>query len=118
MEFGDALRLLASANRRRLLSRLLSTSDGRVDVDAALSSGSLRADREVVRLYHVDLPMLADAEVIEWERDATDVERGPAFGSVASLLELVREHGEALPDGWTEATDGPGPGPERGPGRP
>jgi hypothetical protein len=106
MEFGERLRLLASPNRRRLLWRLRAAPGGVVDVGEALPGGSLRADRQAVRPSHVDLPMLADAGVIDWERDATVVERGPAFDDVAPLLDPVRDGRDERDGGRNRSTAG------------
>lgn len=52
-----------------------------------------------VELLHVHLPKLSRAGYVAWDDEDGTVSRGPAFGSVRPLLELMAEHPDALPDG-------------------
>ncbi|WP_123538017.1 DUF7344 domain-containing protein [Halosimplex salinum] len=102
--------ILADDMRRRLLLLLFETEpvtvpDGVLTRSAAASPtaradgrGSHQSRRTVeVRLYHVHLPKLVAAGVVEWEREANLVRRGPEFEAVEPLLELLSENAAKLP---------------------
>lgn len=63
--------------------------------------------RERLRLYHVHLPKLAEAGLIEWDRDEDEVRPGRRFDEASRLHDLVREFGrpEAGPSTGPSAAD-------------
>ncbi|QLH84934.1 hypothetical protein HZS54_07490 [Halosimplex pelagicum] len=58
-------------------------------------SGSRR--RATVRLYHADLPKLAAADLIEWDRDAETVSRGSRFEEVEPMLDVLGDNAAQVP---------------------
>ncbi|QLH77049.1 hypothetical protein HZS55_06955 [Halosimplex rubrum] len=100
--------LLASDRRRRVL--LLLCEEEPVSVpdavqmrgDAARPSANGgrdhdRSRRQTVRLYHADLPKLAAANLIEWNRDAETVSRGPRFGEIEPMLDVLGDNAARVP---------------------
>lgn len=81
---------LAAERRRQLLFSLVDTQrvDGVCDDPEAWCAGCDSEDFRVA-LYHVHLPKLADHGLVEWDREADAVARGPAFEEVLPLLEVV-----------------------------
>jgi DNA-binding transcriptional ArsR family regulator len=49
-------------------------------------------DKDTLRTYHVHLPELAESGLVEWDRDANHVTRGPRFDDVKPLLEFLEDH--------------------------
>lgn len=52
-------------------------------------------------LYHMHLPKLAEADYIAWNADTHMIRRGPNFDEFAPLLQLMAEHEDKLPAGWS-----------------
>ncbi|MFB6080208.1 MAG: hypothetical protein ABEJ81_04345 [Haloferacaceae archaeon] len=76
-EFVDTLyRLLANQRRRRIV-RLLAERSGSMTfgelVDGLRAAGQTDRDRIALDLHHTHLPMLAEADVVESERDGDRV---------------------------------------------
>lgn len=76
--------LLSNGHRHRLLTTLLEEGS----TTAIPPSDDTEADLESVRiaLYHIHLPKLDDAGLIEWDRDQNQVSKGPKFKTVVDLL--------------------------------
>lgn len=49
-------------------------------------------DAPTARLHHVDLPMLTEANVIEYDPETKTVRRGTHFEEVAALQDLIASH--------------------------
>jgi hypothetical protein len=49
---------------------------------------------------HLHLPKLAACGYIQWDKQTHEVSKGPRFGEIEPLLELVQTHSDQLPDGW------------------
>ncbi|WP_436926368.1 DUF7344 domain-containing protein [Halosimplex amylolyticum] len=105
------LGLLANDLRRRLLLLLCENESVRVP-DAVLERGQTPSDeppiangrgqpesrrRTEVRLHHVHLPKLAEADVVEWHRDRDVVARGPNFDDVEPMVTVLAENAPRLP---------------------
>ena len=88
--------------RRRILTRL---HERNPRDEAEFSPDALAVeDDEVellaIELHHKHLPKLAEAEFVDWDREANVVTRGPRFHEIEPLIELIVEHSEELPAGW------------------
>ena len=71
--------------------------------DVTYRAADLVADDEdpgvvVPALYHVHFPKLADLELVEWDREANAVERGPAFHAVDRVFDRLDDR-DGLPPG-------------------
>lgn len=86
---------LTDVHRRRLLVALLSAP--RVDPAEVVADADGDA---ATRLAHVHLPKLDDAGFVDWDPDDDEVSRGPRFGAIRPLLELLAENPSALPPDW------------------
>lgn len=104
-EIGGLDRLfdvLSQAHRRHILS-LVGETDRRDDEGLVL--GDLVSDedgreRRTLELVHVNLPKLEDAGYVTWDREGNAIRRGPRFDEVASVIELMQNHQESLPNAW------------------
>lgn len=78
--------LLSNGHRHRLLTTLL--EEGSTTAIPPSDDTGPEADPESVRLalYHIHLPKLDDAGLIEWDRDQNQVSKGPKFRTVVDLL--------------------------------
>ena len=103
ISLDTVLELLAEEHRRRLLVNLLEHNPQDVE-DIDLVAGISLADEELaqfrIQMKHTHLPKLADAGVIDWDREAGVVRKGPEFDELRPLLELLRDNADALPDDW------------------
>lgn len=103
--FNDLLTILANDYRRCLLLALLERDRDResndwVPDDIVISDGNY--EKQVIELRHCHLPMLAESELIEWDREGNRVAMGPRFDDIEPLLELFLDHDDELPDRWLE----------------
>lgn len=97
--------LLASLRhpaRRSILLTLAAENPGEEDdftiPDFDAGDEDFELFRAKVRYEH--LPRLERAGLIEWDREADTVTRGPDFEEVRPLVTLVRDHRDELPDDW------------------
>jgi hypothetical protein len=79
---------LSDRERQRILFALL--TDGSVDLSPMEPDGGEHEPR-TVNLYHNHLPRLVDYGLVEWDREADRVSRGPAFGEAEPVLRALRE---------------------------
>lgn len=74
---------LAREPRRDLLRSVLQQPRHRVQIRE-------RGSRErVVELVHVHLPLLEDADLIEWDRESRTIARGPNYDELEPVIELL-----------------------------
>ncbi|AUV80947.1 hypothetical protein C2R22_04130 [Salinigranum rubrum] len=92
----DYLQLLGNEQRRQLLQALLG-SEGPVTVDPGDPAAH-------ARLYHIHLPKLESAGLVDWNRRGGTVVRGPAFDDIVPLLEAI----EGMTEGSESGTTGGG----------
>jgi predicted transcriptional regulator len=99
--FDDTLDALGHVHRRNLLVSLLehNPQDELPEVIADADRDRDAVDR-LVSMNHVHLPKLEEYGFIEWERESHEVRKGPKFGEIRPVLELLADHEEELPDGW------------------
>lgn len=92
-----ALGLLHDSTRREVLRELIAAGNDAVSVDElAAETGSDRATTKV-SLYHIHLPKLADAGVIDWDRDSGTVQYQPSEPLENILHNLSRQFDEPEP---------------------
>jgi hypothetical protein len=112
----ELLTLLASPQRRRVLTLLLDApsiegdagtlleslrriGDRDNDPDAPMADGS--GDEQLrTALEHVHLPKLDAAGVVAWDRVAGRVARGPAFDDAEPVVRLLYDSRDDLPGDW------------------
>ncbi|ESP89633.1 hypothetical protein [Candidatus Halobonum tyrrellensis] len=84
------LTAMADPTRRRVLGRLEPLDAGRtLAVDDLFDDGDDDADR--LRLRHVHLPKLAEADLVDWDREAARIGVGADFERALPLLRAARE---------------------------
>ncbi|MFC7097853.1 DUF7344 domain-containing protein [Halobaculum marinum] len=88
--------LLSDGIRRRLLLELSSRFPPPVSV--SVPDDIARPDEDPdslhLRLSHVHLPKLAEAQVVDWNREEGVVSTGPAFESIFPLIQAIEAHDE------------------------
>ena len=79
-------RLLADEHRRDLLEALQD--------EKSHSIPTRKGDSQEVklRLYHVHLPLLEDAGLVEWNREGHAITRGSNYEEVKPVMEFLRTH--------------------------
>jgi hypothetical protein len=100
-EFDDMVDALGDIQRRKLLVALVehgSEDDAAVVIDD-FNDESDAAER-LISMQHIHLPKLATYGFIEWNMDTHEVWRGPSFGEIRPLLELLDTHEDELPADW------------------
>jgi len=55
----------------------------------------------LLEMHHNHLPKLVEASFVDWNRGENVLRRGPRFDEIAPLIELIIEHREELPAGWS-----------------
>ena len=96
-EFFDAV---ADVQRRRLLVRLMDHNPQDPREVTSEPWEMTEEEREHVKMEHVHLPKLVDYGFVEWHRDENEVVKGPRFGEIRPLLELIDENSTEMPTGW------------------
>lgn len=114
----DALLLLASQRRRRVLQALRDQGGSWVSIDDLVDeldegdrSTNLRTTEDGTRiqieLTHTHLPRLEDHGVVTVDQSASTVAQGPAFDAVEPVLRILQQHADDLPtDYLPETADG------------
>lgn len=99
--------LLASLSHPTRRSILMTLAEANPRDEDEFTSPDLDAEDEDFELFAAEvtydhLPQLNRVGLIEWDRDANTITRGPNFDDVRPLLELIRNHRDELPDGWLQ----------------
>lgn len=100
---NDMLNIVANDYRRCTLIALLertSGTEGTTPLPDNVAIDGSDHDARLVELRHCHLPMLADSDLIEWDRNRNEIVRGERFGDVEPLLELLLTHRDELPEEW------------------
>lgn len=96
----EALLALANEHRRRLLVALLEHNpQDDVPVPENVHVGEKELEILQIEMWQTHLPKLEDAGFIHWDRETHTVSKGPRFEDIRSLLELMDNHSDELPDG-------------------
>ena len=91
--------LLSDPRRRYIVTQLLDAEARPVEAFVR-SSDRVDSRTEEIALHHTHLPKLHGASVVDWDRDAAVVRRGPRFEDVEAVVELLLSNRDALPCGW------------------
>ncbi|WP_225332798.1 helix-turn-helix domain-containing protein [Halomicrobium urmianum] len=80
---------LADQHRRDVLVALL--AEDRVRPASVCADAGEDGESEARRamLHHCHLPMLADAEFVEWDREADTVRQGDAYSKLRPILGFI-----------------------------
>lgn len=102
MSLGTVLDGLTSKYRRLLIALL--EHNPQDDEDTQTPAAVTLEDEDVKELRmainHVYLPKLEDMGFVEWDQEQNVVRRGPKFAEIETLLELMHNHADELPDEW------------------
>lgn len=93
-DFDDVMRALSDDRRRRILIEL--RREEAVDPFSGVGDGREGA----LRLHHEHLPLLADDDLITWDRDTGIVRRGENFETAEPVLAALEAHRDTLPDDY------------------
>lgn len=94
-------RILDTLCKRRRRMILLLMKNGTIETQADVMIHSKDGVREdEITLVHTHLPKLADAGYIEWNRETGELSKGPQFGEVEPLLDLLETYADDLPPEW------------------
>lgn len=96
---GDLLAVLGSPTRRRVIAHLRAERDESGELRVAeLVDGHPNPDELRTELYHADLPKLAQAGLIDWDRDRDRVAPGNRLDDIAPLVDAILEHQQLVDD--------------------
>lgn len=98
----DQFSCLSDGTRRRILVALANRpagADREFDV-AEFQPDDAETRKFETKAHHKHLPRLSDAGLVDWDRDAGTVERGPRFERVEPLLTLLDQHQDQFPGDW------------------
>lgn len=102
-------RQLSAAPRRRILLALVRAPESEsVSLpDAAVLGGDPDdRDRYRIELQHHHLPSLAEAGYVRWTTEPFRVRRGPRFEEAASIIRILLDSRDDLPDPlWNETVE-------------
>lgn len=100
ISFDEMLDALSDIQRRSLLLALLEENT-QTDAPVAFDTSDNQAAVErSIRMQHIHLPKLKEYGLITWDQDTHEVTKGPTFEEIDSLLRLLDENSDKLPDTW------------------
>lgn len=95
-----AMRIFALGNPHRR-AILVGLDAGQIETAGGAMMRSGQAEEIKRELEEEHLPLLEDAGYIEWDSETNKIEKGPNFEEIQPILELMRNHPEELPPGWS-----------------
>lgn len=97
-EMAMSIFALGNSHRRAILFGLAA---GQIETVAGAMMRSGEAEEIRRELENEHLPLLEEAGYIEWDSETDEIKRGPNFDEIQPLLELMRNHPDELPPGWS-----------------
>lgn len=79
-------RLLADEHRRDLLNAL------RNEKSYPVPTREQDAQQIKLRLFHVHLPLLEQAGIVEWNREDHTITRGPNYEEIRPMIEFLKTY--------------------------
>ena len=98
--WDSALRALGAGPRRQIVLELLKSPEEKqlpLPEGATVPGLSSASDDLTIALQHQHLPLLAEFDYVNWEREPFTVERGSRFDDVAAILGILWHSREELP---------------------
>lgn len=92
--------LLSAQPRRQIIATLMDApeQDQHPLPDAAITPDlSVDPEQFQIELRQIHLPLLADADYIQWTKEPFHVRRGPRFAEPASVMEVLLSADDRLP---------------------
>lgn len=97
MSRRDADRVFGALRQRQRRLVLLGLSAGEIESEDDLPGPD--GSREAVELVHEHLPKLEAFGYVRWDRETGAISRGPAFGEIEPVIELIEgDAPDLLPD--------------------
>lgn len=91
VSLDDLLGALSHARRRKLLNSLSADPPPQRIIDSGIT-----VDDDMV-MHHNHLPKLANCGLINWDREANRVTKGPNFEAAEEILEFLADNEGILP---------------------
>lgn len=91
--------LLSAQPRRQIIATLMNAPDHDAYSlpEAAMTPElSIDADRFQIKLRQIHLPLLADADYVQWTKDPFQVQQGPRFSEPATVMDVLLSAEERL----------------------
>lgn len=99
LTFDGVFRALSDPDRRRLCIALLRADPlEELSVPEGVRVGDSDIDDLRGAFHHVHLPLLETLGLVEWEAGDSAVSRGPNFGELRPVLEVLDEYGAVHTD--------------------
>ena len=102
LSFDEIFESLSHASRRWLLTRLSDVGHG--DAEESISEESIRENEVmepfVSEIFDRHLPLLDEAELIDWDRERQSIERGSRFDEITPIMQLIADHQDELSREW------------------
>lgn len=97
--YNSLFRSLQEPARRRILFNLLEHNPQEaLMVPEEVHAGETELEDLNIELVHNHLPMLEEAGLVRWEREAGKLHKGPRFAEVRQLLAAISDHDPIVTD--------------------
>lgn len=104
VKFDEVFGALADVQRRKLLLTLLEHNP-RKDSPVVIGGQENKSSPQMVSLYHVHLPKLAEAGLIERGKEDRVIRKGPNFDKVKPVLTALQNLRDELPPNYLPGDD-------------